>query len=340
MVTHPQGLRDHEQGGDDPAKDSCPHASPSWGFGDACRGIAWSLLWLRGREGVCSSANGNARRGKNPQDFPTGPPCAWLRLRWCFQLLAVVMSYFHLTATDSGSREGNRPGAEAAIAARCSPKAPCFPRHRASTPQSPPPVRDLSTLAQSPIGGPQENLPCASPPGAPPQLGGRSQVTLSPVFILLLEENSFRDRVTSLGRGGGHSRQRGADPSSGVVAMPSRHPTQLANRPQGHSLGHLGDVFVAQGDPQVVVLVQENLLDPGFPNATRLIPGKRAGSITVGMGLGGTQSPRCLGSREVGGHGGDMGALLGSASSGVKLFQHGFTSCLPVPLQLLNGGEG
>lgn len=96
-------------------------------------------------------------------------------------------------------------------------------------------------------------------------------VTLSPVFILLLEENSFRDRVTSLGRGG--QRCQGAGTPPGVCGNASK---------QGHSLGHLGDVLMAQGDPQVVILVQENLLDPGFPNATGLIPGKRTGSITVG----------------------------------------------------------
>lgn len=135
--------------------------------------------------------------------------------------------------------------------------------------------------------------PVAKFPRCPFLLGGRSQVTLSPVFILLLEENSFRDRVTSLGRGGGQSHQRGGDPCSGVGAMLSQRPTQLENHPQGHSLGHLSDVFVAQGDPQVVVLVQENLLNPGFPDAARLIPGKRAGSVTAGTGLGGTWSPCC-----------------------------------------------
>lgn len=52
------------------------------------------------------------------------------------------------------------------------------------------------------------------------------QVTLSPVFILLLEENSFRDRVTSLQRGGGQSCERGGDPHSGVggSAKPSAPP--------------------------------------------------------------------------------------------------------------------
>lgn len=77
----------------------------------------------------------------------------------------------------------------------------------------------------------------------------------------------------------------------GWVAMLSLSPSQLANRPQGHSLGHLGDVFVAQGDPQIVILVQENLLNPGFPNATCLVPGKRTGSFTTGTGLGGYGVP-------------------------------------------------
>lgn len=66
--------------------------------------------------------------------------------------------------------------------------------------------------------------PTAEPPGCPSPWC--SQVTLSPVFILLLEENSFRDRVTSLGRGGGHNRQRGGDPNSGVGGncKPMSHP--------------------------------------------------------------------------------------------------------------------
>lgn len=52
--------------------------------------------------------------------------------------------------------------------------------------------------------------PTAESPGACSQLGRCSQVTLSPVFILLLEENSFRERVTSLGRGG-ELHQQGGD---------------------------------------------------------------------------------------------------------------------------------
>lgn len=119
----------------------------------------------------------------------------------------------------------------------------------------------------------------------------------------------------------------------GWVAMLSQRPTQLENHPQGHSLGHLGDVFVAQGDPQVVVLVQENLLNPGFPDAARLIPGKRAGSVTAGTGLGDTWSPCCQGGCAALGGCGEMGGHRGSSW---LLFQVGFASCL----QLLNGGKG
>lgn len=58
---------------------------------------------------------------KSPRDFPLGSPCAWLSLRWCFQLLDTFTPYFHwgpLTATDSASREENRLGIEAAAAGR------------------------------------------------------------------------------------------------------------------------------------------------------------------------------------------------------------------------------
>lgn len=48
----------------------------------------------------------------------------------------------------------------------------------------------------------------------------------------------------------------------------------LWGSPQGHSLGHLGDVLVAQGDPEVIILIQENLLHPRLPDATCLISGK------------------------------------------------------------------
>lgn len=68
-------------------------------------------------------------------------------------------------------------------------------------------------------------------------------VTLSPVFILLLDENSFRDRVTSLGTGGGHSHQhRGNQPMGpGAVGQPigtltgtPRRCVCGAGRPRGH----------------------------------------------------------------------------------------------------------
>lgn len=79
------------------------------------------------------------------------------------------------------------------LSLRCGASAPQFPPAH----QGPPagvPVRLCCSLA----------LGCLRSPGG---------VTLSPVFILLLDENSFRDRVTSLGTGGGRSRQhRGTDP--------------------------------------------------------------------------------------------------------------------------------
>lgn len=41
---------------------------------------------------------------------------------------------------------------------------------------------------------------------------------------------------------------------------------------EDHSLGHLGYVFVSQAHPQVIILMQKNLLLTGVPNATGLIP--------------------------------------------------------------------
>lgn len=63
---------------------------------------------------------------------------------------------------------------------------------------------------QGPFAGVPERLCCILALGCLCSPGG---VTLSPVFILLLDENSFRDRVTSLGTGGGRSHQcGGTDP--------------------------------------------------------------------------------------------------------------------------------
>lgn len=77
------------------------------------------------------------------------------------------------------------------------------PRCGASAPQLPP-------AHQGPPAGVPVRLCCSLALGCLRSPGG---VTLSPVFILLLDENSFRDRVTSLGTGGGRSRQhRGTDP--------------------------------------------------------------------------------------------------------------------------------
>lgn len=81
--------------------------------------------------------------------------------------------------------------------------------------------------------------------------------------------------------------------TAGWVAVPSQCPTQAAKQPQGHSLGHLGDVFVAQGDPQVIIFIQENLLDPGLSNATGLVPGMRGGMGMSQGCWGHTQPPHC-----------------------------------------------
>lgn len=160
------------------------------------------------------------------------------------------------------------------------------------------------------------------------------QVTLSPVFILLLEENSFRDRVTSLERGAGQSCEWGGDPPSGVggSAKPVSHP---GSKPApGHSLGHLGDVLVAQGDPQVIILIQENLLDPGLTNATGLVPGMTGGvsGWHRGDGAEGTHRPRTAGFREVGGHQGSSWLC--------KVISPGIDLCPSCTLQLLNVGKG
>lgn len=64
------------------------------------------------------------RGEKSPQDLPTGPPWAWLRLRSCFQLLATFTSYCRwdpLTATNSGTLQGNQLGTEAASAGWAQP---------------------------------------------------------------------------------------------------------------------------------------------------------------------------------------------------------------------------
>lgn len=77
------------------------------------------------------------------------------------------------------------------------------PRCGVSAPRLPP-------AHQEPFSGVPVRLCCILALGCLRSPGG---VTLSPVFILLLDENSFRDRVTSLGTGGGRSHQhRGTDP--------------------------------------------------------------------------------------------------------------------------------
>lgn len=45
-------------------------------------------------------------------------------------------------------------------------------------------------------------------------------------------------------------------------------------RGRSYSLGHLGYVLVPQADPQVIVLVQEDLLLTGVADAAGLIPGE------------------------------------------------------------------
>lgn len=98
---HSQGLRNLEKGGDDSAKDFCARESPLQGFGDTSCSIARSV----GQGGVCSSTHQNIE-GRNPtQDLPPGSLGTWLRLRWCFQLLAIFTPNFHqgtLTNTSSG----------------------------------------------------------------------------------------------------------------------------------------------------------------------------------------------------------------------------------------------
>ena len=43
---------------------------------------------------------------------------------------------------------------------------------------------------------------------------------------------------------------------------------------EGHSLGDLGYVFVSQADPEIVVLVQQNLLLAGVAHTAGVIPGE------------------------------------------------------------------
>lgn len=106
-----------------------------------------------------------------------------------------------------------------------------------SSPSSLPPKKDP---------WPQQALPqplMASPRALAMHKLPLGDVTLSPVFILLLDENSFRDRVTSLGTGGGHSHQhRGNQPTGlGAVGQPTGTLTGTprrcacgAGRPRGH----------------------------------------------------------------------------------------------------------
>lgn len=96
-------------------------------------------------------------------------------------------------------------------------------------------------------------------------------------------------------------------------------------------------MFVAQGDPQVIVLVQENLLNPGFPDATRLVPGKRAESIRARMGLGGTRSPRCWSTREMGGHG--ASSWLCQQQGEVFTRFHVSPSCTPSAAECWEGAK-
>lgn len=171
MVTHPWGLREHEQRGDDTAKDFCPHVSPSRGFGD----------------GQVSSAAAEAQGGGlqlcnlqcQGEKSPPGPSSRTLThlAEAEMLLLAIFTSYFHrgpLTATDWGLHKGTGRGqrqpprdehgphdrGKLTLMARCSPRAPCFPspRHRTGTLQISPPIRDPSTLGslqRSPSGVPR-----------------------------------------------------------------------------------------------------------------------------------------------------------------------------------------
>lgn len=84
------------------------------------------------------------------------------------------------------------------------------------------------------------------------------------MFILLLEENSFSWRVTSLI----------SEQNQNKLLWTTVERLHYSNRERdegGYSLGHLGYVFVSQAHPQVIVFVQQNLLHPGVSHPAGLI---------------------------------------------------------------------
>lgn len=92
--------------------------------------------------------------------------------------------------------------------------------------------------------------------------------TLSPVFIRLLAEKSFRDFVTSL------SRKTAALSTRNVIGGRNNVENKKREwfRAGSYSLRHLSNVFVPQRHPQVVVLMQQHLFLPGISHSTGFIP--------------------------------------------------------------------
>lgn len=107
-------------------------------------------------------------------------------------------------------------------------------------------------------------------------------ITFSPaVFILLLAENSFSCRVTSLN---GKNTQAAEDEDTREkegegfercffsVSDDWLNRWSVKIKKRMYSLGHLRYVFVSQAHPQVIVLVQQHLLLTRVSDATGLIP--------------------------------------------------------------------
>lgn len=98
--------------------------------------------------------------------------------------------------------------------------------------------------------------------------------TFSPVFILLLEENSFSWRVTSL--------MTANQPLSYKTLQAVHSGVKMCEKYGGeHSLGDLSYVLVPQADPQIVVFMQQDLLLTRVSNATGLIPAEGKSDKTV-----------------------------------------------------------
>lgn len=349
MVTHPWGLRDREQRGgrDDPAKDSCPHVSPLWGFGDARGGIARSPpRRLRGREGVCSSVNRSAGGRNSTQDLPLGPPRSWLRLRCCFQLLDPISTRVPSRpptrglhkGTGRGQRQplwdghGPRAGGKLTPVAWCSPRGPHFPSPRcgASTPQSLPPVRD-------PIRCPQETLPCASPRVPIPSSVGTVRSPYRLCSSSCLKKTPSGTGSPPWGEEEGTAVSGEGDPNSGVSgnakpSVPPRWQTACRDTHWDTSAMCLWRKVTHRSSSSS----RRTSLIRASPMPLVSYLGRGQGASRWGRGWG-AHGPLAAWAR---GRWRDMGALLSSASNGVKLFQLGFTPRLLVALQLLNAGKG